>query len=93
MAGRRAVGPKRAPQYRAAAPDRIQQFVLGTKTTSYRFGKVEIFARPLQGDDELTYSVRTSMRKPDYKHPDRLRRLNTEIAAECATDRTNLLIE
>ncbi len=66
---------------------------LGTPTGGYKFSEVEIFARSSQGKDDLKVSVGPVERSKGYKHLDRLRRLTCDIAAECAVDRTDLLIE
>ena len=69
--------------------------MLGTKTLTggYKFGKVEIFARPLQGNDGMKVSAGPVVCNKEHKHPDRLRRLTSDIAAECAVDRADLLID
>ncbi len=92
VVGRRALGPKRDPQCRAATQTPTKQFVPGT-TANYRFGKVEIFAGPSRRDDDLAYSFAPVVHTLEHKHPDRLRRLYTDSTAKCTADRANLVID
>ena len=57
------------------------------------FGTVRIYARELIHDEKIDCQLEPVIRNPDYKHPAKLRDLPTKLAAECAVDRAQDLIE
>ena len=57
------------------------------------FGTVGIYARELMDDEKINYELEPVIRDPNYKHPAKLRNLATKLAAECAADRAQDLIE
>ncbi len=73
----------------------MEQRNLGVKTPAggYECGKVEVSERPMEGKGDLLCSVGPVAHKEKNKHPVRLRRLTSDLAAECAVDSAALLIE
>ncbi len=57
------------------------------------FGTVRIYARELIDDEKIDFELEPVVRDPEYKHPAKLRDLPTKLAAECAVDRAQDLIE
>ena len=57
------------------------------------FGTVRIYARELIDDESINCELEPVIRNPDYKHPAKLRDLPTKLAAECAVDRAQDLID
>ena len=57
------------------------------------FGTVRIYARELAEDETIDDEFVPVIRDPNYKHPDRLRNMSSRLAAECAVDRAEDLIE
>ena len=73
----------------------LKSFKLSTTTPRGRvaFGTVRIYARELIDDESINCELEPVIRNPDYKHPAKLRDLPTKLAAECAVDRAQDLIE
>ncbi len=57
------------------------------------FGTVKVYARELAEGETLDVKVEPIVRDPDYKHPGKLWGMSTKLAAQCAVDRAEDLIE
>ena len=62
-----------------------------TKGGLCKFGLAEVFARPVSHD--MVHLEGPTPRDPNYEHPEFKKQLSSELAAECAADRAQILIE